>query len=332
MSEKLFRTALVGCGTIAQNHLKALAELKNVRVVALCDISQKKAEAMRDEYAKDARLYTDYTEMLELEKPDSVHIATPHFLHCEMTLEALEHGINVLLEKPMCISTEEIAKIIEAEKKSSAYVTVCLQNRYNAATIKAKELVAADGGAVSAYGTVFWERGEKYYTESDWRGTYLKEGGGVMINQAIHTIDLLCEFLGKPERLWATKANHHLKGVIECEDSCEGMILFESGRYGNFYATSAFHGCDSTALFIKTENHKIELHGRTLYVDGAPIELCEDKFVGKYAYGNGHEVLIRDFYDALSSERVPPVSPESAQYALRILLAAYKSNDKETII
>lgn len=333
MDNKTFRVALVGCGSIAPNHFAALSELPNVSVVAVCDKIEEKAKQMIQKFNLDAKAYIDYKEMIISECLDAIHISTPHFLHSEMTIFALEHNVNVFLEKPMCISIEEIHAMIDAEKKSKARVCVCFQNRFITATKKAKEIVEADGGAIAAYGSVFWQRTVPYYTDSDWRGRYATEGGGVMINQAIHTIDLVCQFLGTPKKLWATKANHHLKDIIEVEDTCEGMIEFESGRYGNFYATTSFHGWDSTKIFILTKNHKLEIAPPALYIDGEKFEIeNEPAHVGKACYGNGHYVLIEKFYSALQNGDAMPVSLESAQYAVRVLLAAYKSNDQETLI
>ena len=113
--EKLFNVALVGCGTISYNHLTALSKLANVKVVALCDVKPEKAEARRTEFGLDSKIYTDYNEMLEAEKLDAVHIATPHYLHAPMTIAALERDIYVCLEKPMCINREEISMLLEAE-------------------------------------------------------------------------------------------------------------------------------------------------------------------------------------------------------------------------
>ena len=330
---KHLNVAVVGCGTVSVNHLAALLKLDRIKIKALCDIKPERAEARRDEYAPEATIYDDYEKMLAAEELDAVHICTPHYLHAEMTLAALERGINVLLEKPMCVSREEIVRLIEAEKKSRARVTVCFQNRFNQTTLHAKRIAEEDGGVTSAYGTIFWDRRERYYKSSDWRGSYSTEGGGVMINQAIHTLDLLCEFLGRPERLWATKSNHHLKGVIEVEDSCEGLIEFEGGRRASFYATTAFEGGDATCVFLKTEHHKIEIRPPYLYVDGRLEEGYDDytdHYVGKECYGVGHRMLISLFYDAILEGKEMPVTLESAQYALRILLAAYDSNDEET--
>ena len=328
---KLFNVALVGCGTIAPNHLDAISQNNMLKVVALCDLKTDKAEKMNERFNLGAKIYNDYFEMLNNEQIDSIHICTPHYLHAPMAIAALEKNINVFLEKPMCISNEEIAKLLEAEKLSKAKICVCFQNRFNPSPVLAKRICDADGGAIGAFGSVFWERTKEYYTLSGWRGSMETEGGGVMINQAIHTIDLLCYFLGIPQKICATKANHHLKGVIDVEDSCEGLITFESGKTGNFYATTSFHGYDTTTVFIATKNHKIEIRSPYLYVDGQIVEDTNQtySYVGKECYGNGHKYLIGEFYNALRDNKEVPVTLESAQYALRILLAAYNSYDNE---
>lgn len=334
MSKKTFKVALVGCGTIAPNHLAALEQLPYVKVTALCDKRPENAEAMKTRFACDARIYNDFDTMLENEELDSVHIATPHFLHAPMAIKALEKGLNVFLEKPMCISREEIDALLDAEARSTGRIAVSFQNRFNDTTEVMKRIIEEDGGAESAYGTVIWERDEKYYLESDWRGSYATEGGGVLINQAIHTLDLLCQILGKPRYLFATTSNHHLKGKIEVEDSSEGMIEFESGVTGNFYATTSFRHTSETNVFIKTKNHSIEIIDSEIYVDKVrqTPESCGNPQIGKDCYGRGHYTLIRKFYEALISGEEMPVTLESAQWAVRILLAAYKSNDQRTEI
>lgn len=329
--EKNFNVALVGCGTISHNHLRAIANVPFVNVVALCDINTEKAEKRKQEYGLNSKIYDNYETMLNSEKLDAVHIATPHYLHADMTVSALQKDINVFLEKPICINNEQIDKLLIAEKNSRASVCVCFQNRFNPSTVIAKRIADEDGGVKAAYGSIFWYRNEKYYTESGWRGTYETEGGGVMINQAIHTVDLLCRFLGTPSSVIATKANHHLKGVIEVEDTCEGIIFFEGGKRGNFYMTTSFEGKDSTTLYLVTEHHTIQIQNSNIYVDGDKVEdptLVKD-FFGKECYGNGHMYLIEKFYFALRDGKAMPVTLESSQYALKVLLAAYESNDSE---
>lgn len=334
MKEKTYRVAIVGCGAIAPNHLAALAKIPYVRVVALCDKRRERAEAINSLYGLSANIYTDFDEMLSREALDSVHVTTPHFLHAQMAMKALDLGINVFLEKPMCISQAEIDAILEKEKKSQGRVCVCCQNRFNATTLLADKIIEEDGGALSAYGTVIWERDEKYYSESDWRGRWQTEGGGVLINQAIHTLDLLVHFLGKPEYLYATTANHHLKDTIEVEDSSEGMIVFESGKKASYFATTAFTAASKTNLFVRTKSHSIEISDAQIYVDGVQQtpESTGDAQIGKDCYGKGHYTLISEFYEALLTDAPMPVPLESAQWAVRILLAAYRSHDEKTPI
>ena len=334
MDNKIYRVAVVGCGVISANHISAILECEGVEIAALCDVKLERAESRCAEFGLNSKIYADYYEMLNAEKLDAVHIATPHYLHAEMAIKALDLGINVFLEKPMCINHEQIKALLDAEKRSTAKICVCFQNRYNAATLKAREIAEADGGVVTAYGAVFWERDKAYYTESGWRGAYATEGGGVMINQAIHTIDVLCYFLGKPETLIATKAKHHLKDVIEVEDTCEGIINFDTGKCGNFYATTSFHTFDSTTVFLKTKNHTIDMRHGHLYIDDEKCdpEDNDTRVIGKPCYGSGHFILIKKFYTALREDAPMPVSLESAQWAIRILLAAYNSNDQEVKI
>ena len=324
------RACVVGCGVISANHITALLE-ENVQIVALCDTKPERAIARAEKYGISPSIYTSFIEMLDKESTDAVHICTPHYLHVPMAIECLKRNINVFLEKPIGISKEEIDKLIEAEGESRAKVCVCFQNRFNASVQVAKSIIDDDGGAVEAYGSLFWQRGEKYYKESDWRGSYATEGGGVMINQAIHTIDLLCFFLGIPKKVSATTANHHLKGIIEVEDSCGGRIVFENGRIANFYATTACESIDSYLVLIKSKNHRIEIMSPVrVYVDGARIDLkSPEKYISKECYGDGHFKIIKDFYKAITNDAPVPVSLDDAKHALRIVLGAYASGGEE---
>ena len=330
--KKTFKVALVGCGTISYNHLIALANLDNVKVVALCDTKPEKAEERKAEFNLCSKIYTDYYKMIDTEELDAIHITTPHYLHAPMAIAALERDIFVCLEKPMCISCEEIDALIEAEKRSRASVTVSFQTRYNQANIIAKK-IAEEDGIVSAYFSLFWQRTNEYYTESGWRGAYETEGGGVMINQAIHSVDHLISLLGKPIAITATTSNHKHKGIIEVEDTCEGFVEFENGKTGNFYATNAFVGTSRTSIFVKTTNHELEIRNSKLYIDDKLVEDTETaSYLGKEVYGDGHVMLIKKFYEAIENNSEMPITLESAQWPLKLLLAAYKSNDERTLI
>ena len=325
------KTALIGCGAIAGNHLTALQKLSGVGIVGLCDVIPERAEAARERFAPNARVYTDYRTMLDETKPDVVHIATPHNLHCEMTCEALSRGIDVFLEKPVCISEDEIDRMTKAEAAGSAKVCVCFQNRFNPATLTAKELAERFGGVSYARASVTWNRDAAYYRADDWRGKKATEGGGVLINQAIHELDLLVGFCGEPVEVSAKTANHAHVGVIEVEDTAETIVSFDSGATAFFTATTAF-GCDAPnflELFCKN-GRRITLLGETVYLDGVPYPYdVSDKLSspGKECWGAGHIRLIRRFYDALASGSPMPVTLASAALPVRVLLAAYRSSD-----
>lgn len=323
------RVALVGCGIISDNHLRSLADLP-VRVVALCDVIEERAQAKKEAYAKDAAVYTDYVTMLEREKPTAVHICTPHYLHAAMSIEALKRDVYVFLEKPLAMREEEIGQILDAERQSRASVCVCFQNRFNPATQYVKTFLEKEGQAQSGYGLVFWKRDAAYYASEDWRGKRATEGGGSLINQAIHTLDLLTVFFGKPQAVTATVSNHSLKGVIDVEDSAEGCIRFDGGKIANFATTNATGGFGQTVIFLKSDTHEIRIDGEALYIDGERVrDVTAPAPLGKKVYGAGHPTLIAKFYDAIREGKEMPVSAESASYALRIVLAAYRSLDTE---
>ena len=330
------RIALIGCGAIAGNHLSALVWLPDVGIVALCDPIRSRAEAARDRYAAKAAIYTDYRKMLDEISPDTVHIATPHYLHCEMACEALSRGINVLLEKPICISEEEIERLIAAEKASNGKVCVCFQNRFNPATLAVRELADACGGVRCARASVTWDRGDAYYLADEWRGKKATEGGGVLINQAIHELDLMIGFTGTPVSVSAKTANHAHAGTIDVEDSAELLIRFESGATAFFTATTAF-GCDAPnfeELYCQN-GRRITLIGQEIYLDGTPYPYDVPdglSLPGKECWGAGHVRLIRRFYEALDAGTEMPVTLESAAVPLRVLLAAYRSSDRDVTV
>ena len=335
IENKHIRVGIIGLGAVSNNHIRSLIALETVELCALCDINEEKLEKKKAEFSLHVPTYSDYKEMIENENLDTVHILTPHYLHAPMTIFALEHGLDVFLEKPMGISLSDIQNIRDAEKRSGKRVCVCFQNRFSDTTVNAREIVEADGGVISAYATVIWNRNAQYYAQdTSWRGKWATEGGGVMINQAIHTLDLLCQFLGTPKTVKASCQNHHLDGIIEVESMCEGLVRFENGKQALFYTTTAFDGGNVTSLYLKTKNHSILIQNENLYLDGEKYAMVETEsaYYGKKCYGKGHQALISLFYQSIMEGDEMPVDTESAQYALRLLLAAYQSSGKEIFI
>ena len=321
--------AVVGCGVIARTHVK-VAKQCGANIVALCDIDLAKAQNLATQNELDCALYTDYKQMLKHEQVDVLHICTPHFLHCEMTVYALKRDINVLCEKPLCISCEQMDEVLQAEKTSKAQLGVCLQNRYNLATLAAKQYL--DGKTVAeAHGEVCWNRGEDYYRSGDWRGKWATEGGGVLINQALHTMDLLQYLCGMPDRVTAQCGNWYHKGVIEVEDVAAATFFGDGGGNFDFFATTTSAAELPAQLTIKTsDKHTVVVLPDTAYVDGQTLTFDpHGEYLGKCCYGKGHASLIPDFYGAVEKGEHFAIDGNEAAKVVKMILAVYKSKGQE---
>ena len=330
--EKVLRVAVVGCGAIAPNHINGILSAGH-KVCALCDIDPANAEALAGKFALDTEIYTDYIGMLESERPDSVHICTPHYLHAEMCIEALSRGINVLCEKPLCINREQIASVVAAADKSSATLGVCLQNRYEPKIKKLFELAGSEPKA--ALGVVSWKRDAAYYASGEWRGKTLTEGGGVMINQAIHTLDLLALLAGEAKCVTAHVSNDSLKGVIEVEDTASALFETNDGRRFNFFATNACGGSFPAQIHVVTKDgDKLYADTKLIMKNGVPVEtddVCGEQ-IGKAVWGRGHAILISDFYRCMLSGEKFPIDAREGSKVLRLIFSMYESNGEKTDI
>lgn len=315
------RTAIIGMGIIGKVHAEILLD-KKIEIVAISDIDDKKANDFPL-----IPFYLDYKKMILEVKPDIVHICTPHYLHAEMVIFALQHNVNVLCEKPLCINQEDIARIIEVEQNSVAQLGVCFQNRYLPRNLFVKSFL--QGKKIkNAMATLAWNRGEEYYTSSKWRGTKYGEGGGVLINQAIHTIDILEWFLGEPEYVAAQVSNLTLSDVIEVEDTatliCSGKTNFV------FFATNGSNNYLPIEIIIQTETDLIRLYEDKVEINNKVV-MCENvnAYYGKPCYGMGHAPLIDDFYNSIKEKKGFMIDGIEGAKAVKLVLAAYKSKGKK---
>ncbi|MBO4341615.1 MAG: Gfo/Idh/MocA family oxidoreductase [Clostridia bacterium] len=330
----MIKTAVVGCGNVSKNHFHALGLIDYIEITAVADIKPERA----DEKAREtgAKAYCDFDELLEKEELDCIHIVTPHYLHTSMAVKALMKGINVFLEKPCSVTAEEADALIKAEKRYGRQVGICFQNRYNESSITAKEIIDSGryGAVKGARAFVTWNRGADYYSD-DWHGTADKECGGVFINQAIHTLDLLQWFCGGCENITAHTFNDHLKGVIEVEDTVSALMDMKCGAKAVFYATTASAVNSDVFIEIVMEKVTLRIEGEKLIKfenDTAEI-LCDkspEEFTGRSYWGHGHQAIIRDFYDCLKTGRQFSINAEEGAKAAKIVAAGYKSS-KENI-
>ena len=327
--KKAFRVAVIGCGAICGNHIKGILAAEQT-VCALCDVDpEKSAQIIEAHGLEKTPTYIDYREMLDAEKPDIVHICTPHYLHAEMCVEALERNIHVLCEKPLSISMEQLASVEAAAKKSSAKLGVCHQNRYEPNFLGAKSLADSEG-VLAAFGDVVWIRDAAYYASGSWRGSWEQEGGGVMINQALHTLDLLQWICGMPTHVLAHTANDHHKGSIEVEDLAAARFECPDGTLINFYATTAAGKSFPAHIRLRLNGKKtVHAENDLLTVNGEILrEENREDGVGKSVWGNGHKALIAHFYHCIENDLPFPLDEKEGGKVVRLILSMYASNGK----
>ena len=323
------RSAIVGCGGIAQVHARALSEMPEAELIAFADVIPERAETMAGKYG--GRAYSSLDELLGHEKIDVLHICTPHYLHTPMAQAAAERGINVFTEKPPVIDRQQWTEFKQLGDK--VRVGICFQNRYNGSTRALKDLLSTGepGKVLGSRGFVTWRRDAPYYTESGWRGALSTEGGGALINQAIHTLDLMAYFLGPGQVLGASLSNRHLKGIIEVEDTLEAALDFGDAR-GLFYAATAY-SLDAPIIFeLACENATLRLEGERftrIWRDGRMEQedyTAPDPTVpGKSYWGSSHRRCIRGFYRCVvSGERFPNDIPGVSD-TIELMLSVYEA-------
>lgn len=328
------KVSLIGCGGVSKCHLNAINFLnnKNVQLTAVADVIPSKADKAASE--NNCKAYYDYIEMFDVEKPDVVHICTPHYLHVEMAVEALRRGINVVLEKPCGTTVDNLKRLIDAENSSDAKIAVCFQNRYNPSVAFAKELIDSKkyGEVKTARAMVTWRRDEDYYNADAWRGTWEQECGGVLINQAIHTHDLMQYLCGKETvSVEGHISNFHLKDTIEVEDTASVYFTYSDGSRAVYFATNAAGDNSDPIVEIFCEDAVIRVEGCSVYKVSDSVELlfsqkAEDDFVGKKEWGDSHTHLISDFYDCISNGHHFSIDAKAASRAVFELLAVYESS------
>ena len=326
---KTFRIAVIGCGAISGNHINAIIGSGN-QICALCDIVPEHAQEKIEKFELgNVPVYTDYVELLEKEKPDSIHICTPHYLHAEMVIAALGRGINVLCEKPLATTMEQLHAVLEAEEKSSATLGVCQQNRYEPRMLWLMDYIK-EHGVKSGLGIVSWKRDAKYYATGAWRGKIIEEGGGVMINQALHTLDLLQHLCGMPTHVTAHTDNDYHKDCIEVEDTATAHFELPDGMMCHFYGTTAATADLPVQLqFVTMDKVRVIAGNDFVLLNGKPVEIEDTRdhanLVGKTVWGTGHAILIRDFYTCLAEGRPFRVSGKEAAKVVCLILSMYQS-------
>ncbi|HXH36065.1 MAG TPA: Gfo/Idh/MocA family oxidoreductase [Plantibacter sp.] len=327
------RVAVIGCGDISALHLSAIATVPDARLVAVCDIDDGRLAATSG--AAGVPGFADLDRLLDEIRPDVVHICTPHHLHADQAIRALDRGISVILEKPLAHSREEADRLIAAAARSDAKIAVCFQNRYNRPVERAKELLDSGelGAVLGASAVVPWHRTAAYYEDRPWRGRWETGGGGLLMNQAIHTIDLVQWLVGEALETSGSISTRALADVIEVEDTAELRIVHAGGATSTVYATVAGVANLPITVDIVCEAGTLSLAGdlTTRHADGR-VEVTTERTTasGERAYwGVSHELLIRDFYAGLDEPGGFWIDPTEARKAFEIIQDVYDESAPE---
>ena len=331
--------ALIGCGRIAVNHIKAVVE-NNIDMVAACDIKLEKIDQLveKTKYNKDFKKYSDYKKMIDENLDlDFVSIATESGIHAEIALYCIENGINVIIEKPMAMSMEDANKIINLSKEKNVKVSVCHQNRFNIAVHKTRKAMDEGRFGKLSHGSIHvrWNRNKNYYDQAPWRGKWESDGGCLM-NQCIHGIDLLRWMLGEEveEVYGVTKQQFH--DYLECEDIGMAVLKFKNGAIATVEGTVNVYPQNlEETLYLFGEDGTVKIGGKStnnIDVWNFKDEDADDqnniglKEETENVYGNGHTSLFKDMIEAIEDDRDPYITAVDGKNALEIVLAIYKSS------
>lgn len=337
--KEVMKYALIGCGRISPNHIAAAIK-NDLKITAICDVvPQNMIDLLRkfNINQKEINQYIDYKEMIEVEKPDLIAIATESGLHAEIALYCISKKINVIIEKPIAMNMKDAHAICKAARKYDVVVCANHQNRFNKSIQKIHEAIEENrfGKLFHAAAHVRWNRNQGYYKQAKWRGTWENDGGCLM-NQCIHNADLLRWMMGdevKEVMAYTDNLNHD---YIEAEDLGIAVIKFKNGSYGLFEGTVNVYPKNlEETLYIFGSKGTVKAGGKSVNIienwefsdgiDEADFIKEEYSENPESVYGFGHNPLYSNVITAIETHTQPLVDAEAGMRALELILAIYQS-------
>lgn len=332
---KKFRVGIAGCGNIFPMHALPVSRLEKTELAAVCDVKEDRAKNAAEKF--NCRYYTDYREMIDKEDLDAVHICTPHYMHAPIAIYAANAKKHVLTEKPMSITMEDAEAMIKAAKDNNVTLGVIFQNRYNPGSVLIKETLesGALGRIRSGKLIVTWDRSDEYYSHSDWKGTWDKEGGGVVIDQAIHTMDLMRWFIGSEIDYIDANIGNRAHEKIDVEDVAEGIVKYKNGVVTGFYTINYYTydapveielHCEKGIVKMVGDRASIKFYnGKELVAQNDPNETFDYGDGVKGYWGVNHVKQISNFYGSIEKGLTPDVSGDEAIKTQKMVCAIYES-------
>lgn len=335
--KKMINFAIVGCGHIAKKHAEAIKNSEGANLLAVCDTDPNRMTPYVEDY--EAQPYEDLDEMLKNDQINVVNICTPSGFHASLAVKCANAKKHIVIEKPIALTLEDTDDIIEACKENDVKLSVVHPNRFRPVMIELKKAMADEkfGKLSHANATVRWNRNDEYYQQAAWRGTKALDGG-VLMNQAIHSLDLLIWLMGDVDEVYSMAATR-LRN-IETEDVSTGVVKFKNGALGVIEA--------ATTIYPKNLEETISVFGEkgTVKVGGVTASLIEHWEMESVNEENveelktkiknnpigkpGHQCIIEDMVEAIKENREPIVTGEDGRKALQLVLALDQSAENNT--
>ncbi len=348
--KNLFNIAILGCGKVAHLHAKAIQNLPNAKLAAVWSRTLESAEKFADHYQTSA--YTEIGEMVKKAAIDLAIVCTPHPFHLEPTIEAANAGAHVLVEKPLASTLEDCDAMITACNESDVKLGVISQRRWYAPVMRVKQALDAGKIGKPVFGTINmlgW-RDKNYYDADAWRGTWKMEGGGVLVNQAPHQLDILLWYMGEIDEVYGIWKNLN-HPYIEVEDTAVAIVKFKNGGIGNIivsnsqkpgiYGKVQVHGENGASVGVQTDGGAMFVAGMSNVLEPPVNDLWtipgEEDQLKKWVNEDSElfnsidptiyymEKQIEDFLHALESDTQPLVTGDDGRKTVELFTAIYRS-------
>ena len=351
------KTALVGCGKVGHLHAAALQSLPESEFVAVCARSPEKAKAFAEKYHVAA--FTDVAEMISKAKVEAICLCTPHPQHAAPTIIAAQLGVHVLVEKPLASSLADCDAMLAATQKNKTIISTVCQRRFYPPCQRIHQAIQSGklGKPILGLATMFGWRDEAYYKSDPWRGSWEHEGGGVLVNQSPHQLDLFLWYMGEVDEVFGYWANLN-HPYIEVEDTAIAVVRFKNGALGNIVVSNSqnpaisagvsVHGANGASIGVQTESGAMFIAGQTGVIEppfnnlwtisgeenSLPQWKEEDaqlfKSVNPMEYF--HRLQIQDFLRAILEQRPPAITGEDGRRTVELFTAIYRATrDRKAI-
>jgi len=329
---------IIGCGLISNNHADAINLIENANLVACTDVNEKSLKTFSEKY--NIKAYDDVEKMLQDDDIDVVSICTPSGLHARFAVLAAKYKKHIVVEKPMALTVEQCDEIINASKENNIKVEVICQNRFKD-TFRTVKKVIEDGylgKIVSADIYMKYYRSKEYYESSNWKGTWKMDGGGALMNQGIHGVDIMLYMLGDVKSVFG-----HAKTLardIEVEDTASAVVEYENGALGVIQGTTSVSPGYPRRVEINGDKGSITLiEGDISIWDVKGIEKPKNDESTSNSHKDpmgfsieGHVLQLSDMTDAILNDRTPYVNEYEGKRAVELITAIYKSSKQRKLI